>query len=82
LCNTPDRDKCPVYLPDFVKWAESYGALGIRVQSKKDIEPALKKMLETDNSVVLDIWTEIEENVFPMVPAGASLDDIITRMNG
>ena len=82
LCNTPDRNKCPVYLPDFVKWAESYGALGIRVQKKKDIEPAIKKMLETDNSVVLDVWVEIEENVFPMVPAGASLDDIITRANG
>jgi acetolactate synthase-1/2/3 large subunit len=82
LCNTPDRDKCPVYVPDFVKWAEAYGALGIRVRTKKDIEPALKKMLETDNSVVVDVWIEIEENVFPMVPAGASLDDIITRMNG
>ena len=39
-------------------------------------------MLETDNSVVCDIWVEIEENVFPMVPAGASLDDIIVRANG
>lgn len=82
LCNAPDRNKCPVYVPDFVKWAEAYGALGIRVSCKKDVEPALKKMLETDNSVVVDIWVEIEENVFPMVPAGASLDDIITRANG
>ncbi len=82
LCNTPNRDTCPVYVPDFVKWAESYGALGIRVTEKKEVEPALKKMLETDNSVVCDIWVEIEENVFPMVPAGASLDDIIVRANG
>lgn len=82
LCNMPSRDKCPVYVPDFVKWAESYGALGIRVTEKKDVEPALKKMLETKNSVVLDMWVEIEENVFPMVPAGSSLDDIIVRANG
>ncbi|MCA6070913.1 MAG: biosynthetic-type acetolactate synthase large subunit [Endomicrobium sp.] len=81
-CNTPSRDKCPVYVPDFVKWAESYGALGIRVTDKKDVAPALKKMLEAKASIVLDIWVEIEENIFPMVPAGASLDDIITRMNG
>ncbi|MCL2485008.1 MAG: biosynthetic-type acetolactate synthase large subunit [Endomicrobia bacterium] len=81
-CNTPDRDKCPVYVPDFVKWAESYGALGIRVTDKKDVEPAIKKMLEAKCPVVLDVWVEIEENVFPMVPAGASLDDIMVRMNG
>jgi acetolactate synthase-1/2/3 large subunit len=82
LCNSPNRDKCPVYIPDFVKWAQSYGVLGIRITDKKDVKPALKKMLETKTSVVLDIWVEIEENIFPMVPAGASLDDIMIRMNG
>ncbi|MDR3195597.1 MAG: biosynthetic-type acetolactate synthase large subunit [Endomicrobium sp.] len=81
-CNTPNRDACPVYVPDFVKWAESYGVLGIRVTEKKDVEPALKKMFETKGSAVIDMWVEIEENIFPMVPAGASLDDMITRMNG
>ncbi|MDR1511695.1 MAG: biosynthetic-type acetolactate synthase large subunit [Endomicrobium sp.] len=81
-CNLPKRDTCPVYVPDFLKWAQSYGALGIRVIEKREVEPALKEMLETKNSVVLDIWTEIEENVLPMVPAGASLDDVITRMSG
>ncbi|AKL98549.1 biosynthetic-type acetolactate synthase large subunit [Endomicrobium proavitum] len=81
-CNSPDRSKCPVYVPDFVKWAESYGALGIRVTHKKDVEGAIKKMLEAKNSVVLDVWVEIEENIFPMVPAGKSLDEIITRIGG
>lgn len=81
LCNTPNRATCPVYVPDFVKWAQSYSVLGIRVTDKKDVESALKKMLETKSSVVLDIWVEIEENIFPMVPAGASLDDVITRMS-
>jgi acetolactate synthase-1/2/3 large subunit len=81
-CNTPNRHSCPVYVPDFVKWAESYGVLGIRVAKKKDVELALKKMLETKGSVVIDMWVEIEENVFPMVASGASLDEMITRMNG
>jgi acetolactate synthase-1/2/3 large subunit len=81
LCNTPNRDICPVYMPDFVKWAESYGVLGMRITKKEEVEPAIKKMLETKNSVVLDCWVEIEENIFPMVPAGASLDDIITRID-
>jgi acetolactate synthase-1/2/3 large subunit len=80
-CNTPDRATCPVYVPDFVKWAESYSMLGIRVTDKKDVGPALKKMLEAKGSVVVDMWVEIEENIFPMVPIGASLDEIITRMN-
>ncbi|MDR1662839.1 MAG: biosynthetic-type acetolactate synthase large subunit [Endomicrobium sp.] len=81
-CNTPNRHSCPVYVPDFVRWAESYGVLGIRVAKKKDVELALKKMLETKSSVVIDVWVEIEENIFPMVPSGASLDEMITRMNG
>jgi acetolactate synthase-1/2/3 large subunit len=81
LCNTPNRATCPVYVPDFVKWAESYGVLGIRVTDKKDVESALKKMFEAKSSVVLDVCVEMEENIFPMVPAGASLDDVITRMS-
>ena len=82
LCNKPNRDTCPVYVPDFVKWAQSYGVLGIRVSKKEEVKPSIKKMLETKSSVVLDCWVEIEENIFPMVPAGASLDDMITRING
>ncbi|GHT52991.1 hypothetical protein AGMMS49990_10010 [Endomicrobiia bacterium] len=81
-CNSPSEDKCPVYIPDFVKWAESYGVLGMRVTRKKDVEPALKKMLEIKAPVVLDIRVEREENIFPMVPVGASLDDMLIRMNG
>lgn len=81
LCNEPNRVTCPVYIPDFVKWAQSYDVLGIRVTEKKDVESALKKMLETKSSVVLDVWVEMEENIFPMVPAGSSLDDVITQMN-
>jgi acetolactate synthase-1/2/3 large subunit len=82
LCNKPNRSMCPVYVPDFVKWANSYGVLGIRITRKEDVKPALIKMLKAKCSVVLDIWIEIEENVFPMVLSGTSLDDIVTRING
>jgi acetolactate synthase-1/2/3 large subunit len=82
LCNKPNRSMCPVYVPDFVKWANSYGVLGIRITRKEDVKPALIKMLKAKCSVVLDIWIEIEENIFPMVASGASLDDIVTRING
>ena len=65
--------------PDFVKVAEAYGAEGIRVARKEDVVPALKKALSIkDKPVVIDFIVEREENVFPMVPAGKALDDIVT----
>lgn len=60
--------------PDFVKLAEAYGAIGIRVKEYSEVEPALKKALaSTDKPVVIDFWVEREADVFPMVPSGASL---------
>jgi len=66
--------------PDFVKIANAYGALGIKVEKKKDVEPALKKALDTAGPVLLDFKIEREENVYPMVPAGKSLDQMIGGM--
>ncbi|MBA7521190.1 Acetolactate synthase large subunit [subsurface metagenome] len=63
--------------PDFVKIAEAYGALGIRVSEKGEVEGALKKAISVDGPVILDFLVEREENVFPMVPAGARLDEVI-----
>ena len=79
-CNKAGSRDCFAYSPDFVKLAEAYGAVGIRVDSKKQVLPALKKMLALDKPVVLEFIVEQEENVLPMVPAGAALDDIITRL--
>jgi acetolactate synthase-1/2/3 large subunit len=81
-CNTPNRDICPAYIPDFVKWAESYGVFGMRVTCKEDVEPALRKMLEANSSVVLDVQVEIEENIFPMAHIETSLVDVSTRISG
>jgi len=63
--------------PDFVKLAESYGAVGIRVTRKQDVQPAISRALAIDNVVFLDFHVEKEENVFPMVPAGEAINRMI-----
>ena len=63
--------------PDFVKLAESYGALGIRVTKKEEVRPAIEKAIQTDNVVFIDFHVEPEENVFPMVPAGEAINRMI-----
>lgn len=60
--------------PDFVKLAEAYGAVGMRIKDKNEVKAALQKALEVkDRPVVLDFWIDREANVFPMVPPGAAL---------
>ncbi len=66
--------------PDFVKVAEAYGASGICVKKKSEVKPALKKALSIDGPVVLDFRVVEEENVFPMVPAGAAVNQMISGM--
>lgn len=66
--------------PDFVRIAEAYGAVGIRVSKKAEVRPAIEKALHTKNVVVMNFIVEEEENVFPMVPAGKRLDDMIGSM--
>jgi len=63
--------------PDFVKIAEAYGAVGIRVSEKDEVDDALRKAISVDGPVILDFLVEREENVFPMVPIGARLDEVI-----
>jgi acetolactate synthase-1/2/3 large subunit len=63
--------------PDFVKLAESYGAVGIRVTKKADVRKAIQKAISIDNVVFIDFKVEREENVFPMVPAGEALNRMI-----
>ena len=66
-------------LPDFVKLAEAYGHVGIRIERPEDVEGALKKAFvdHKDELVFLDIYTDREANVFPMVAAGMGLSDMI-----
>ncbi|HDQ46097.1 MAG TPA: biosynthetic-type acetolactate synthase large subunit [bacterium] len=64
--------------PDFVRLAESYGAIGYRVEKKDDVLPVLRKSLEVeDRPVLMEFIIEPESQVFPMVPAGAALNEMI-----
>jgi acetolactate synthase-1/2/3 large subunit len=65
-------------VPDYVKLAEAFGAVGLRAEWAEEVDPVLDKALSvTDRSVVIDFRVDQGEMVFPMVPAGASNDDII-----
>lgn len=67
------------FAPDFVKLAEAYGHIGLRVERPEDLEPALRKAFfeHKDETVFLDIRTNPEANVFPMVAAGKGLSEIV-----
>lgn len=65
-------------LPNFVKLAEAYGGIGIRVDRLEDLDAALDRALNvTDRFVLVDVAISKEENVFPMVPAGAALNEMV-----
>jgi acetolactate synthase-1/2/3 large subunit len=65
-------------LPDFVKLAEAYGHVGMRIEKPSDVEPALKEAFaRKDDLVFLDFKTDQTENVFPMVPGGKGLSEVI-----
>ncbi|MEE9474531.1 MAG: biosynthetic-type acetolactate synthase large subunit, partial [Candidatus Hydrothermarchaeaceae archaeon] len=63
--------------PDFVKLAEAFGAEGIRVEKPKEIAPAIKEAFKSGKPTVVDFTINHEENIFPMVPPGKCLKDII-----
>ncbi len=69
-------------LPDFVKLAESYGHVGIRVTKKSEVEGALRQALTMkDRLVFLDFVTDKKQNVFPMVGNGKGLDEMVLPMH-
>lgn len=62
---------------DFVKLAEAYGAFGLRVTKPEEVGPALKEAVDSLRPTVIDFVVEREENVSPMVPAGAAINEIL-----
>jgi acetolactate synthase-1/2/3 large subunit len=67
-------------LPDYVKWAEAMGCVGFRVETPEEVQPTIDKANEIDDRpVVIDFRTDAREKVFPMVPAGASNDDVVVH---
>ena len=59
-------------LPDFVKLAEAFGAVGRRVTDPADLDDAIREMIETPSAVILDVVVDQTENCFPMIPSGAA----------
>lgn len=61
---------------DFVKVAEALGVKGIRVTKKEEMGPAIRAAIESGKPALIDVWIDCDEKVFPMVPAGAPIEDV------
>ena len=68
---------CMEHAPDFLKLAEAYGALGLRATRPEQVESVLREGLSTPRTVVMEFKVEREENVYPMVPAGAPITEML-----
>jgi len=68
--------------PDFVKVAEAFGATGIKVTKPEEVRPAIERAINTPGPVFMDFIVDRSENVFPMVPAGAPIDEMIGIIEG
>ncbi|MGE0407627.1 MAG: acetolactate synthase 3 large subunit [Amphiplicatus sp.] len=64
-------------LPDFVKLAEAYGALGLRAEKPGELDAKIQEMIDSDKPVLFDCVVAQEENVFPMIPSGAAHNEML-----
>ena len=64
-------------LPDFVKLAQSFGAVGLRAEKPGDVDRVIKEMLAADKAVIADIAVDPAENCFPMIPSGAAHNQML-----
>ncbi len=64
-------------LPDFVKLAEAYGAVGIRATNPKELDDKIKEMVNIDRPVIFDCLVKKDENCFPMIPSGKAHNEMI-----
>jgi acetolactate synthase-1/2/3 large subunit len=78
-CKGPGQCKTK-YIPDFVKLAESYGIPGFRAARPADVVTVLKQGLETAGPALMEFAVAQEENVYPMVPSGKSLDQAMEEI--
>ncbi len=69
----------PITSPDFVKLAEAHGLTGLRVEKRGELEGVVERARNTPGTVIIDFRVEQEDAVYPMVPAGADLQDMIRR---
>ncbi len=64
-------------LPDFVKLAESFGAVGLRAKKPSDLDDMIKEMIKVERPVIFDVWVDKKENCFPMIPSGSTHDQML-----
>jgi acetolactate synthase-1/2/3 large subunit len=69
----------PLLSPDFVKIAEAYGIRGINVRKREEVAPAVQAARKARETVLIEFAVEQEDTVYPMVPAGAALHQMIRR---
>ena len=77
LCHSCLRHVSGEYFPDFVKLAEAYGAVGIRIDKPADLRSKLEEAFSIPRPVIIDVIVNEDEKVFPMVPAGAGISDML-----
>ena len=78
-CKGPNKD-CPKYSPDFVKLAESYGAVGLRVENKEDIDAAFAEAKKhKDVPTIIEFMISTDEIVLPMVKGGNPMSEMILK---
>lgn len=77
-CKGPSN-ACPPYVPDFVKWAESYGALGLRVTEPGQIEDALREAKANETTTIIEFIIASDELVLPMVKGGNAMSEMILK---
>ena len=68
-------------LPDFVKLAESFNAIGLRATKPSEVDNVIKEMIKSDKTVIADIVVDKEENCFPMIQSGAAHNEMVLNRN-
>jgi acetolactate synthase I/II/III large subunit len=64
-------------LPDFVKLAEAFGAVGLRAEKPGDVDGVIKEMLAVKKPVIVDVRIDKTENCFPMIPSGSAHNEML-----
>jgi acetolactate synthase-1/2/3 large subunit len=77
FCNQRYSQTVFEVVPDFVKLAEAYGAAGMRATKPEEVEPVIREALSSRRTVVMDFAIDRNECVYPMVPAGAALTEML-----
>jgi acetolactate synthase I/II/III large subunit len=82
LCRGPGKHCPKAYVPDFVKMAEACGVKGLRTSKPADVDKVLKEGLKHQGPALMEFFVKQTENVYPMVPSGKSIDEIIIGEKG